>query len=280
MNVNSDNSMPVNIIVAHALEAKALVSLLRLTRDRDSSSFVQYRNANQLHLLVTGMGKGAVRSGVCYLGERQSNDKGEVRAWLNVGIAGHRDAPLGSAWLGNKLTDLSTGSRAYPPQLVEGVPVGAVVTVDTPETAYPLDAAYDMEASAFYAEATKHSPAELVQTFKVISDNLANPISEIDLKSVPEMITQQHPQLVSLLEGLASLAKAYNSSQSLPDHYHELCLKIRLTVNQRLQLRRLCQRFKALGLEEQLPKVADLRGVDAKKILRGLTEYIDRISAA
>jgi len=275
-----DNSIPVNIIVAHALEAKALVSMLKLKRDIESEGFVQYSNANKLLLLVSGMGKDAVTTAVAYLAERQANDNGQVRAWLNIGIAGHRDAPLGSAWLGNKLTDFSAQSSAYPPQLLEGIRVGAVVTVDTPENAYPLDAAYDMEASAFYSEATKYSPAELVQTFKVISDNLANPISEIDLKSVPGLIAEQQTQLVSLLEGLASLAERFNSSQSLPDFYHELRLRIRLTVNQQLQLRRLCQRFSALGLEEQLPKVADLRGADAKKILRRLTEYIDQVSAA
>ena len=107
------HSIPVNIVVAHGLEAKALVKMLELERHHASSKFVEYSNSNKLHLLVSGIGKEAITAGVTYLGEQQAYDSGEIRAWLNVGIAGHRDASLGSAWLGNKITDHSSGTSAY-----------------------------------------------------------------------------------------------------------------------------------------------------------------------
>ena len=272
--------MPVNIIVAHGLEAKALVRMLELERHHVSSEFVEYSNSNKLHLLVSGIGKEAITAAVTYLGEQQASDSGEIRAWLNIGIAGHRDASLGNAWLGNKVTDQSSGASAYPPQLIEGIEVGSVVTVDEPENSYPLDAAYEMEASAFYAEATKYSTAELVQVFKVISDNLVNPISEIDIRSVPGLIAAQAPQLQILIEGMSTIATQHNSSQRLPSYFSEVCSKIHLTVNQKLQLRRLCQRYKALGMEEELSSAADLRVGDARTLLQQLAERIDRISEA
>lgn len=274
------HSMPVNIIVAHGLEAKALVRMLELERHHFSSEFVEYSNSNKLHLLVSGIGKEAITAAVTYLGEQQASDSGEIRAWLNIGIAGHRDAPLGNAWLGNKITDQSSGASAYPPQLIEGIEVGSVVTVDEPENSYPLDAAYEMEASAFYAEATKYSTAELVQVFKVISDNLVNPISEIDIRSVPGLIAAQAPQLQILIEGMSAIATQHNSSQRLPSYFSEVCSKIHLTVNQKLQLRRLCQRYKALGMEEELSSAADLRVGDARTLIQQLAERIDRISEA
>jgi hypothetical protein len=274
------HSMPVNIIVAHGLEAKALVRMLELERHHVSSEFVEYSNSNKLHLLVSGIGKEAITAAVTYLGEQQASDSGEIRAWLNIGIAGHRDASLGNAWLGNKITDQSSGASAYPPQLIEGIEVGSVVTVDEPENAYPLDAAYEMEASAFYAEATKYSTAELVQVFKVISDNLVNPISEIDIRSVPGLIAAQAPQLQILIEGMSAIATQHNSSQRLPSYFSEVCSKIHLTVNQKLQLRRLCQRYKALGMEEELSSAADLRVGDARTLIQQLAERIDRISEA
>ena len=274
------HSMPVNIIVAHGLEAKALVRMLELERHHVSSEFVEYRNSNKLHLLVSGIGKEAITAAVTYLGEQQASDSGEIRAWLNIGIAGHRDASLGNAWLGNKVTDQSSGASAYPPQLIEGIEVGSVVTVDEPENSYPLDAAYEMEASAFYAEATKYSTAELVQVFKVISDNLVNPISEIDIRSVPGLIAAQAPQLQILIEGMSAIATQHNSSQRLPSYFSEVCSKIHLTVNQKLQLRRLCQRYKALGMEEELSSAADLRVGDARTLIQQLAERIDRISEA
>ena len=272
---NMKNPMPVNIIVAHGLEAKALVKALKLERHQASSEFLEYSNSNRLRLVVSGMGKEAVAAAVTYLAQQQASADGEIRAWLNVGIAGHRDAPLGSAWLGNKITDRSSGASAYPPQLIEGVEVGSVVTVDEPETSYPLAAAYEMEASAFYAEAAKYSTAELVQVFKVISDNLENPISEIDLKLVPDLIATQIPQVLTLIESMSEIVEQYNCSQRLPSYYHEVCSKIRLTVNQKLQLKRLCQRYKALGLEAELAEVAGLKGGDAKQLMRQLAERID-----
>jgi hypothetical protein len=274
------HSMPVNIIVAHGLEAKALVRMLELERHHVSSEFVEYSNSNKLHLLVSGIGKEAITAAVTYLGEQQASDSGEIRAWLNIGIAGHRDASLGNAWLGNKITDQSSGASAYPPQLIEGIEVGSVVTVDEPENSYPLDAAYEMEASAFYAEATKYSTAELVQVFKVISDNLVNPISEIDIRSVPGLIAAQAPQLQILIEGMSAIATQHNSSQRLPSYFSEVCSKIHLTVNQKLQLRRLCQRYKALGMDEELSSAADLRVGDARTLIQQLAERIDRISEA
>ena len=274
------HSMPVNIIVAHGLEAKALVRMLELERHHVSSEFAEYSNSNKLHLLVSGIGKEAITAAVTYLGEQQASDSGEIRAWLNIGIAGHRDASLGNAWLGNKITDQSSGASAYPPQLIEGIEVGSVVTVDEPENSYPLDAAYEMEASAFYAEATKYSTAELVQVFKVISDNLVNPISEIDIRSVPGLIAAQAPQLQILIEGMSAIATQHNSSQRLPSYFSEVCSKIHLTVNQKLQLRRLCQRYKALGMEEELSSAADLRVGDARTLIQQLAERIDRISEA
>lgn len=270
-----NSSTPVNIIVAHALEAKALLPMLRLERDQNSTEFVQYRNAKQLQLLVAGMGKASMADAVSYLAERQANDYGEIRAWLNIGIAGHRDVPLGSGWLGNKITDQRSGSSAYPPQLVTGFQVGRVVTVDEPETRYPLDAAYDMEASAFYAEATRYSTAELVQVYKIISDNLANPISEIDLHKVPSLISSKMSLIVSLIEALGAIATQYNSCQELPGVYHATRARLRLNVNQQLQFKRLCQRYKALGREAELTDIAVVKSVEPRQLIQLLTEQLE-----
>tara|TARA_B110000858_G_scaffold198514_1_gene266004 strand:+ start:18772 stop:19590 length:819 start_codon:yes stop_codon:yes gene_type:complete len=272
--------MSVNIIVAHGLEAKALVKMLELKRQKTCSEFLEYGNSNNLRLLVSGVGKEAVTAAVTYLGEQQALDNGESRVWLNIGIAGHRYAPLGSGWLGNKITDQNSGASAYPPQLIDGIQLGAVVTVNEPENSYSLDAAYEMEASAFYAEAAKYSTAELVQVFKIISDNLENPLSEIELQRVPGFIAGQAPQIVSLVEKMSALVERHNFSQRMPSQYHDICAKFRLTVNQKLQIKRLCQRFKALGQEEELRELANLKNIDASQIILRLSNHIDQNSEA
>ncbi len=278
MNENLEQNLPINIIVAHGLEAKALLSAFNLERGSASTEFPQYRNAQGLTLLVSGIGKSAVAAAVRYLGQMQANEDGQIRAWLNIGIAGHRDAAIGTAWLGNKIFDQRAGVSAFPGQLIPGIPVGSVVTVEVPENVYPIDAAYEMEASAFYTEANKYSTAELVQVFKIISDNLGNPLSEIDLRSVPRLIAAQQSQIQKIVEAMSGIVEQFNAAQRLPDYYHVLCSKVRLTVNQKLQLRRLCQRYKALGLEADLGTVAK-NLPDAGKLLRQLDEFLDRRSA-
>mgnify|MGYP006156107111 CR=1 FL=1 len=272
--------MAVNIVVAHGLEAKALVKILGLKREKTCSDFLEYGNSNNLRLLVSGVGKVAVAAAVNHLGEQQGLDNGEKRAWLNIGIAGHRNAPLGSGWLGNKITDQRSGSSAYPPQLIDGIQLGSVVTVDEPENSYPLNAAYEMEASAFYTEATKYSTAELVQIFKIISDNLENPLSEIDLQRVPGFIAEQAPQIVSLVEKMSAIVEQYNVSQRMPSQYQDICENFRLTVNQKLQIRRLCQRFKALDQEKELCDLIVLTNTDTSQLIQKLSNHIDQKSEA
>ena len=269
------NNAPVNIVVAHPLEAKALISMLGLRSQQSASGYAQYGNSNGLQLIVSGIGKPAVSDAVTFLAGQQFNDDGQVRAWLNIGIAGHRDAALGSGWLVNKITDKASGSRAYPPQLIGGIAACGVVTVDGAERVYPQDAVYEMEASAFYEEASRYSTAELVQLFKIVSDNLDNPVGELDLKQVPVWIAQAEEQITSLIRRLSDLVNLYNASQAIPTEYHELCARLRLSVSQKLQLKRLCQRYRALGRESELGGLITSAADNRKQLIDMLASKID-----
>ena len=270
-------STPVNIVVAHALEAKALIPMLHLQPFDTTSRFVQYGNSNNLHLIVSGIGRAAMEAAITDLSQQQANEEGQIRAWLNIGIAGHSQAPLGGAWLGNKITCQVSGVSAYPPQLIAHIDSGAVITVDEPERTYPEDAAYEMEAFSFFEQATKYSTAELVQVFKIISDNLENPIEKLDFKNVPNWIGLQQEQIILLISKMSSLVGEYNDSNRIPEVYRDLCSRMHLTVNQKLQLRRLCLRYKALGLESDLKSVISLAGSHSKKVISQLSAQIDRV---
>ncbi len=270
------NHTPVNLVVAHPLEAKALIPMLQLEPQQGASGYAQYDNSNGLQLIVSGIGRSSVSNAVASLAGQQCNDDGQVRAWLNIGIAGHRDAALGSSWLANKITEQASGTSAYPPQLIDGIAARNVITVDEPERVYALDAVYEMEASAFYDEASRHSTAELVQLFKIVSDNLENPIGELDLKRVPLWITQAQEQIVALIRRLSDLVNIHNASQSIPVEYHELCERLRLSVSQKLQLKRLCQRYRALGLENDLSVLVASASGNGKQLLALLASRIDQ----
>lgn len=266
---------PVNIMVAHALEAKPLISLLDLDRLAAETEFTAYGNQSGLRLIVSGIGKEAMRSAVVFLAGEQKNDENMLRAWLNIGICGHRNANIASAFLANKITDQDSARSAYPPQLLQGHNSSAVVTVSEPEREYPQLACYEMEALAFYEEASKHATAELVQVFKIVSDNLDNPIDSIDLKSVPVWIAQHKEQILILVTQLSRLATAYNASQRLPSAFRAIRAKMHFTVSQETQLKRLCQRFAALGREDELDTLTQMKYGTAKQILQVLSTNID-----
>jgi len=275
--LHGSESTPVNIVVAHALEAKALIPMLHLQPFQTTSRFVQYGNSNNLHLIVSGIGRAAMEAAITDLSQQQANEEGQIRAWLNIGIAGHSKAPLGSAWLGNKITCQVSGVSAYPPQLIAGIDSVAVITVDEPERTYPEDAAYEMEAFSFFEQATKYSTAELVQVFKIISDNLENPIEKLDFKNIPIWIRLLQEQIILLISKMSELVREHNDSHRIPRVYRELCSRIHLTVNQKLQLKRLCLRYKALGLEADLESVISLAGSHSKQIISQLSAQIDRV---
>ncbi len=269
----------VNIVVAHGLEARPLISMLELQPEKTDGRYLVYSNSAGATLIVSGMGRDAVIAATNYLGEQQRDEDDRLRGWLNLGIAGHRTAEIGSAWLANKITEQISGASAYPPQLLAGFASCKVITVDKPETAYPEDAVYEMEASAFYEVATKFSTAELVQVFKIISDNSSNPVNNIDLAMVPTWISTQENEILDLLSKLEFLVTEYNVSHSLSPAYESFCARYYLTVNQKIQLKRLCQRYRAMGREADLIAMSVSASGTGKQLLQDLDSQLNGVSS-
>ena len=161
----------LNIVVAHSLEAKPLITLFNLGKVPEHTEFPVYKNDEGISLILSGMGKAAAADATTYLGARLAQESGLISAWLNVGIAGHRSAAIGEGLLMNKITEKTSGESFYPGTLLWGFDSSAVITVDEIEKEYDEDVAYEMEASGFYRAAQALSSSEFVQAFKVISDN-------------------------------------------------------------------------------------------------------------
>ncbi len=274
----SDSAMtPINVVVAHGLEAKPVIAMLNLRPVQSETKYLEYTNSSGITLIVSGIGREAVTAAVRFLGERQGNENGQLRAWLNLGIAGHKTAEIGSGWLANKITEHVSGSSSYPPQLLEGFSSRRVITVDEPENVYTEDAAYEMESSAFYETATQFSTAELVQVFKIVSDNALSPVSRVDLKMVPTWIAAQENSILDLIAKLKALVVDHNISHSLPSFYQEIRANYHLSVSQLIQLRRLCQRYKAMGKEEDLRAISASTTATGKQLLQKLLSCLEEV---
>jgi adenosylhomocysteine nucleosidase len=270
----------INILVAHLLEAKPLIKefgLLKVFSKGESpiSGLEQtYMNEDGVILLVTGMGKSAMTQGVQALYRWQLEylglEPGLAAIWLNIGIAGHRTAELGSGYLAHKIVDQETGECCYPGMLIEGFETSEVCTVDEPETVYLRLAVYDMEAAAFYRAASEYSSSEFIQCFKIISDNLATPINQFKRESVFALIASHGKSLAKLLKQLLKLADEFDKAYALPNEYKELQKNYSLSVSHQQQILRLCQRYYALSKKYELTSVCSQKFANARELVIGL----------
>jgi len=262
----------INLVVAHAMEAKPLCDLFGLKAQAGKSPFPLYQNDGGVCLIVTGMGKLAAAAGTAYLAALQQD--AAPCAWLNIGIAGHQSAEIGAGLLAHKITDAGNGNTYYPPQLLKASLTTAVITVDEPEKDYPRNAAYGMEAAGFYGAASRFMTTELIQVFKVISDNPHHTVAKFHVSQVDALLRDRGQELEQLLQGLDELLTTYRAAYTLPEAYQSLLQKYRFTATQRVQLQRLCERFCALDQEPALDTYCSLAFASSKELLAALTSGI------
>ena len=265
----------INIVTAFAGEARPLIDCLGLTDKDTRRPGTLYRNGN-CRLVVSGGGKARAAAATAWLQETGplTGDAG----WLNVGIAGHASRPVGEGALAHRITDHETGQCWYPPQ-VHGLTLATdnLVTVDIPETGYPEHVFYDMEATGFYPVACRSTTAELVQCYKVVSDNRDNPVACVTPKLAEALISDRLADITWLVTALDELSDAV-IDRRVPEHrIARFTSRWRFTVSQRHQLEKLLARWDTL-LPGQPPWCAELQTrQQACQVLHWLEQRINAV---
>ena len=242
----------VNLVVANALEAKPLIGFFGLRRQLTAKPYPIYGGEEGICLIVSGLGRQAAAAATLHLGKWQEPQMGAVSGWLNIGIAGHQKLAIGEGILAHKIIERASSSCFYPSQMFSGFHTGDGISVDAPELNYPENAAYEMEASGFYASAMSFANAELAQVYKIISDNPSNSVEKIDARFVSDCMSGQIDQIQRLVSGLQELAEVYNDAYQLPEVLMQLGSNVKPTVTQQFQLKRLVQRYHALNRSDEL----------------------------
>jgi len=214
--------------------------------------------------VVSGVGGKACASAVKRLAEFQA----QPSAWLNIGIAGHGQLAMGTGRLIHKITG-PDGLNWYPPKLVLNTGLKltndmklsknkidsiSLITVDHPEKSYPENCAYDMEATYFYQAAINHQTSELVQCYKIISDNNTSPTDNIDAKQVSILIGAKLPDISTIIEALICLHKQSTSKLPAID-ITDMINNHHFSHYQKLRLVKLLERLSLLTSQD---KVSDL----------------------
>ena len=238
----------MRLVTALTPEAAPLIEHYRLEKVNSSSMFPLYRN-DTIYLVVSGIGKTLAAAATAYLHAMSGELPNQL--FLNIGIAGHRRAITGVPRVASRITDQSTGQTWYPSQIIcDSLDRSPLITVETVERVYAEDAAYDMEAAGFYPVASRASTTELVQSLKVISDHPGEPVADLDLQRVQDLIGNSIDEIDSLVKALQNLADIVTST--IPKSYSldPFIERWHFTVTQRHRLRRVLERWAVLEKDE------------------------------
>lgn len=252
----------IHFVTALECEARPLIERFDLKRIAEVEPYRIYRG-ERATLVVSGIGKMAAASAVGFW--NALNGAPQFSAWLNVGVAGHRDMEVGSGALAHKITDRASGRSWYPPR-VFAAPCAtmAVITVDGVERDFDAPALYEMEASGFYSAATRFTSAELAQCFKVVSDNRAGGTEKITADSISEAIGKNLEAIEKIAAELQSLGQELGEVHRPPAEYEDCLNRWHFTATERQQLRNQLRRLEVrsdIGAIDAL----DLTGCDRGK---------------
>lgn len=269
------------LVTALPSEARPLLGHFSLTGQRLPGPFDLYLH-DGVALIVSGIGKAAVAAACGYLYATLEHRPGVSDSalasaiWINVGIAGHGELPLGEALLVHEVRDQASGVRHFPPLLFDPpCATGTVITVDRVERHYDPPVAYDMEASAFFGATRRLASSELVHALKVVSDGPGDAPEAISRDRVEGWIQGHVKTLDALIDRCRGLAAEIEPLHREPPEF-EACLdRWHFTTSDRRELRRLLRRRLTLVPEVPLP-VEDLpETTRGRQVNRVLTAWLD-----
>ena len=281
----------INLVIAHVLEARPIIEHFSLELVEDGE-FKIYQNQAGMQAIVSGMGIDNARVATTLLAKRdreqdhernveqeKEQELGEkLRAWLNIGIAGHPDAAIGECFSVSKIIQRSTGNTFFPAPLFTGLGYATVVTVDEPELTYPEAVLYEMEAAGFWQAAIEFTALEFVQCLKIVSDNKNQSTDSVTKQLVLDLITDNIDSIEHCCSQLQSLVHDHNQSYGLAAVYVEAiqsCLdSYHFTVTQRVQLKRLVQRYSALNMSPSLRQIIGKTYKSSRDLIIALSDCL------
>ena len=260
----------IHLVTALRAEAEPLIEAFALRRPEDGGGFEIFFGEGAT-LVISGVGRVAAAAGTAYLRALCPADA----AWLNVGVGAHARLAIGTPVVAHKIVEAASERRWFP-QLIVTPPfaTATVCTVDRAVRQAEGDRLYEMEASAFFATATRWATAEVIASVKLVSDRGIVAGSDLCQRSARTMIAERADEIVAYARQLEALLDTVVQPPSdlaaILDRWH-------FSVTQRRQLGRLEIRARALGacLEELLP--ADARS--SRQVLFELGNRLDRLSS-
>ncbi|MCF6324084.1 MAG: hypothetical protein L3J89_07165 [Gammaproteobacteria bacterium] len=263
----------INIITALQCEARPLIEYYKLRGNARHNAFRCYQN-DDMQLIVSGIGKLSAATATTYLAA--STPGTASSAWLNLGIAGHANKATGIPLLAHKLIDNASEQQWFPGIVM---PISCdsetLTTVDKPEQEYRKDTMVDMEASGFYAAASRFQSCELIHSLKIISDNQQHTSEQITEKITTAMISDNMATIDSVINPLLELSSQLNTIEQVPAEIYDFMAQWHFTTYQQNELRHLLRRWHALSLTDH-PSHHDFSShTTSKAVLSAIKKFLD-----
>ncbi len=260
------------ILTALPCEGAPIVSKYNLKKQTEINAFQIYKN-DQITLIVSGLGKTAAASAVGFI--HALTNLRSHSAWLNIGIAGHSDLELGAGFIANKIIDCSTQKTYYPPiTFTPSCITDQLHTVDQPDSEYHQQGGVDMEAAAFYATASRFSSGELVQCYKVVSDNKQSPVRKFQKHEVTEMVENNMRDISSLTNHLLEVSNALETVNQIPELFDKINDQVRLTHSEQLLVKARLRQIKLLNPKTSINLSEVINSSSSQKIIQHLDKII------
>ena len=198
-------------ITALHCEAKPVIDFYQLKKSSTSQAFDSYVDQSSnptMACVVTGPGKISCAAATAWIAARYQS--AGLLSWINLGTCGG-NLQIGDLYYAHKIIDDTSQRSYYPVQTFKNKVQGIVCrTLEAPSTSYKSNEVFDMEASAFFAIASRFSTTEFIHSLKIVSDNPENgfPSSK---SIVSDLINDNFDPISRFGQQLISLSKTQNA---------------------------------------------------------------------
>lgn len=264
----------INFVVATHTESLPLIKFYNLKQIKSDLMFQVFKNVySNIFLIISGIGKIRSASATMYLYSVHTKLKNQV--WINVGICGHKNYPVGNGYLVNKITDKSSNQNFYPIQAFShDFFTSCCITCDKPDINY-RKSLHDMESSGFFCTALKFSTSELIHLFKIISDNRTNKINIKEKPYISGLIKDNLNLIDTLVKKLKMINKInYRKTKCQKDEIEKqffyFCKIFNFNKNEQCELKEILEDWNYLRSFESPIKYFKVRKIAKEEILKSL----------
>ena len=240
-----DVDLKICWVIALEPEAKPLIDLFDLHPLSNNLNFPVYINPKSGHaLVISGIGSIKAAAAATYL--KMLFNVQRYVAWINIGIAGFYEEPIGQLFQAIKVYDTARKTSYFPGfRLSKIVKCQTLHTVAQPETKYSEAVLFDMEASGFCEIASMFSCNELVFVLKIVSDTPKSPMSLVSREAITQLIYQNKNKLREIISRIETLVNDEKKRLHVPEEVYQYFERYHFTQSNRYRFLQAYKKWKS-----------------------------------